>query len=92
MNKIKVFIDGREGTTGLGIFSRLKSREDILLTVLPDEIRKDPKARQNALNESDISILCLPDDAAKESVSLVENPDTVILDASTAHRTADGWV
>ena len=92
LNKIKVFIDGREGTTGLGIFSRLRDREDIDLTVLPDETRKNPEARKKAINESDITVLCLPDDAAKESVSFVENPDTVILDASTAHRTADGWV
>ena len=92
MNQIKVFIDGREGTTGLGIFSRLSGREDIILTVLPEETRKNPEARKKAINESDITVLCLPDDAARESVSLVQNPDTVILDASTAHRTADGWV
>lgn len=92
MNQIKVFIDGREGTTGLGIFSRLSGREDIIVTVLPEETRKNPEARKKAINESDITVLCLPDDAARESVSLVQNPDTVILDASTAHRTADGWV
>ena len=92
MNQIKVFIDGREGTTGLGIFSRLSGREDIIVTVLPEETRKSPEARKKAINESDITVLCLPDDAARESVSLVQNPDTVILDASTAHRTADGWV
>ena len=92
MNQITVFIDGREGTTGLGIFSRLSGREDIIVTVLPEETRKNPEARKKAINESDITVLCLPDDAARESVSLVQNPDTVILDASTAHRTADGWV
>lgn len=92
MNQIKVFIDGREGTTGLGIFSRLSGHEDIIVTVLPEETRKNPEARKKAINESDITVLCLPDDAARESVSLVQNPDTVILDASTAHRTADGWV
>ena len=92
MNQIKVFIDGREGTTGLGIFSRLSGREDIIVTVLPEETRKSPEARKKAINESDITVLCLPDDAARESVSLVQNPDTVILDASSAHRTADGWV
>lgn len=92
MNQIKVFIDGREGTTGLGIFSRLSGREELTVTVLPEETRKSPEARKKAINESDITVLCLPDDAARESVSLVQNPDTVILDASTAHRTADGWV
>lgn len=92
MNQIKVFIDGREGTTGLGIFSRLSGREDIIVTVLPEETRKSPESRKKAINESYITVLCLPDDAARESVSLVQNPDTVILDASTAHRTADGWV
>lgn len=91
VDKIRVFIDGREGTTGLGIFSRLESRNDIEVTVLPEKTRKSPEARKKAINESDITVLCLPDSAAKESVSLVENPDTVILDASTAHRTADGW-
>lgn len=90
--KIRVFIDGREGTTGLGIFSRLENRDDIEVTVLPEETRKSVEARKKAINESDITILCLPDSAAKESVSLAENPDTVILDASTAHRIADGWV
>lgn len=92
MNKKKVFIDGREGTTGLGIFSRLENREDIELILLPDETRKDPEARKKAINESDITILCLPDAAAKESVSLCNNDNTIILDASTAHRTAEGWV
>ena len=92
LDKIKVFIDGREGTTGLGIFSRLEKRSDIEVTVLPEETRKSTEARKKAINESDITVLCLPDSAAKESVSLIENPDVVVLDASTAHRTADGWV
>lgn len=92
LDKIKVFIDGREGTTGLGIFSRLESRDDIELTVLPEETRKSVEARKKAINESNITVLCLPDSAAKESVSLVENPDVIVLDASTAHRTAEGWV
>lgn len=92
VNKKKIFIDGREGTTGLGIVSRLENRADIELIVLPDEIRKEPSARKKAINESDITILCLPDAAAVESVSLCENKNTVILDASTAHRTAPGWV
>ena len=83
----KVFIDGSAGTTGLRIFDRLSIREDIELITLPDEIRKDPNARKKAINSADIAFLCLPDAAAKESVSLVENPDTVIIDTSTAHRT-----
>lgn len=88
----KVFIDGSAGTTGLRIFDRLSIRKDIELITLPDEIRKDPEARKNAINSADIAFLCLPDAAAMESVSLVENPDTVIIDTSTAHRTNDGWV
>ncbi len=92
MNKKKLFIDGREGTTGLGIVSRIENRDDVELIVLPDEVRKDKEARKKAINESDITILCLPDEAAKESVSLCENKNTIILDASTAHRIAEGWV
>lgn len=92
MNKIKIFIDGREGTTGLKIFSRLENRSDIELIILPENERKDQSARKKAINESDVTILCLPDSAAKESVSLCENPKTVILDASTAHRTNPAWV
>ena len=92
LDKSKVFIDGREGTTGLGIFSRLENRTDIEVIVLPEETRKSVEARRKAINESDITVLCLPDSAAKESVSLIENPDVIVLDASTAHRTADGWV
>ena len=92
MNKKKLFIDGREGTTGLGIVSRIEKRDDVELIVLDNEVRKDKQARKKAINESDITILCLPDEAAKESVSLCENENTVILDASTAHRTEDGWV
>ena len=92
LNKIKLFIDGREGTTGLGIVSRLENRDDIELIILPEEERKSAEARKKAINESDVTILCLPDSAAKESVLLCENENTVILDASTAHRTAEGWV
>ncbi len=83
----KVFIDGSAGTTGLRIFDRLSTRKDIELITLSDDVRKDPQARKNAINSADIAFLCLPDAAAKESVSLVENPDTVIFDTSTAHRT-----
>ena len=87
----KVFIDGREGTTGLRISERLSAREDVELIVLPEEKRKDAAARKWALNACDAAILCLPDAAAREAVSMVENPDTIVLDASTAHRTAPGW-
>jgi len=87
----KVFIDGDVGTTGLQIRERLEGRADIDLLRLPDTERKDPARRQDMLNAADVAILCLPDDAARESASLVENPDTKIIDASTAHRTADGW-
>ena len=87
----RVFIDGSAGTTGLRIRERLASRPDLELVVLPDEIRKDVAARRDALNSSDVAFLCLPDAAAIEAVSLVESPDTVVIDTSTAHRTKDGW-
>lgn len=88
----KVFIDGSAGTTGLRIYERLENREDIELLKLSEENRKDKSARKDAINNADIAFLCLPDDAARESVSLCENEDTVIIDTSTAHRTAKGWV
>lgn len=87
----KVFIDGKAGTTGLRIYERLESRDDIELLLLSDDERKDPEMRKKMLNEADIAFLCLPDDAARESVSMVENENTVIIDTSTAHRTLDGW-
>ncbi len=87
----KVFIDGSAGTTGLRIHERLSQRADIELIVLSDELRKDTNARREALNLSDIAFLCLPDAAAIEAVSLVENKNTAIIDTSTAHRTEDGW-
>ena len=87
----RVFIDGSAGTTGLRIRERLASREDIELVILPEELRKDTEARRKALNGSDVAFLCLPDAAAIEAVELVTNPGTVIIDTSTAHRTADGW-
>lgn len=90
--KKKVFIDGREGTTGLRIYDRLAAREDIELIVLSEDERKSPKARREAINASDLSFLCLPDDAAREAVSMCENPDTVIIDTSTAHRTDPRFV
>ena len=92
MKMKKVFIDGSAGTTGLRIYERLTERGDIQLISLSDEERKDVQARKQALNACDIAFLCLPDDAARGSVSLIENPDVVVLDTSTAHRTAPGWV
>ena len=88
----KVFIDGSAGTTGLRIFERLNKRTDLQLITLSETERKDRASRAFALNSADIAILCLPDMAACEAVSLIENPDTVVLDTSTAHRTAPGWV
>lgn len=87
----KIFIDGREGTTGLRIESRLREREDIELIVLPDALRKDATARKDAILASDLTFLCLPDAAAKEAVGFAEEGDAVVIDASTAHRTAEGW-
>lgn len=90
-NKKTVFIDGQAGTTGLSIYRRLSSRPQIELLTLPEALRKDQQARRQMLNTADIVILCLPDEAAIEAEVLIENPDTVVLDTSTAHRTADGW-
>lgn len=87
----KVFIDGSAGTTGLRIRQRLSSRKDITLLTLPEETRKDPAARKEMLNKADIAFLCLPDDAAREAVAMIENPNTVVLDTSTAHRTDPEW-
>ncbi len=87
----KVFIDGSAGTTGLRIRERLSARGDIELVTLCEELRKDVSARRDALNSCDVAFLCLPDAAAIEAVSLVENPETVVIDTSTAHRVSDGW-
>jgi len=87
----KIFIDGKAGTTGLRIYERLEGRDDIELLTLSEENRKDVTCRRQMLNAADIAFLCLPDDAARESVSLVDNPDTVIIDTSTAHRTNPDW-
>ena len=87
----KIFIDGSSGTTGLRLRERLAGRDDIELITLPDSLRKDTGARKSALNEADIVFLCLPDDAAREAVSMIENPDTAVIDTSTAHRTNDLW-
>ncbi|MDR2898294.1 MAG: N-acetyl-gamma-glutamyl-phosphate reductase [Spirochaetaceae bacterium] len=89
--KHTVFVDGQEGTTGLVIHERLAKRDDIEVLKIPAEKRKDLAERKKYINEADIVFLCLPDSAAKESVSLVENPATRVLDCSTAHRTQEGW-
>ena len=91
MAKKKVFIDGKAGTTGLRIYERLGSFDGIELITLDDEKRKDPACRKEALNSADVAFLCLPDDAARESVSLIENDNTIVIDTSTAHRTNEGW-
>jgi len=87
----KVFVDGQEGTTGLQIREKLLARKDIELLEIEPELRKDTKRKTELLNAADIAFLCLPDDAAKESVALVQNPNTVIIDTSTAHRTDAAW-
>ncbi len=90
--KPQIFIDGREGTTGLQIYDRLANRNDIELITIDAEKRKDTQARQECLNSADLAFLCLPDGPAREAVSLVTNPNTKIIDASTAHRTNPQWV
>lgn len=87
----QIFIDGKEGTTGLRLYDRLKNREDITLLSLPEALRKDPGARQEMLLQADISFLCLPDAAAKESVQLALGGKTKLIDTSTAHRTNPAW-
>lgn len=87
----KVFIDGKEGTTGLKIFQRFENRTDLEILLISEEKRKDLSERAKLINSSDFTFLCLPDDAAKESVSLCTNPNVKIIDASTAHRTNSEW-
>ncbi len=87
----QIFIDGKAGTTGLRIYDRLANRDDLSIITLSEEERKNTEARRKALNQADVAFLCLPDAAAVEAVSLVENPNTVIIDTSTAHRTLEGW-
>lgn len=87
-----VYIDGKDGTTGLQIYDRLSARDDIDLLLIDEEKRKDPEERKACINQADIVFLCLPDAAAREAVAMVENPATRVIDASTAHRTAPGWV
>lgn len=89
--KKKVFIDGSEGTTGLRIDERFRKRDDIELMHINSELRKDPEERKKMIRASDITFLCLPDEAARESVALAEGEDVVIIDTSTAHRTEEGW-
>ena len=91
MARAKVYIDGQSGTTGLQIFDRISARADLELLRIDEDKRHDTEERRRFLNAADVVFLCLPDDAAREAVSLVENPDVRIIDASTAHRTADGW-
>lgn len=87
----KVFIDGGAGTTGLRIAERLSGREDICLLTIPEESRKDSAVKKQIMNGADVVFLCLPDGAAVESAALVDNPNTVVIDASTAHRTLPDW-
>ena len=91
MNKPKVYIDGKEGTTGLQIYERLGKRDDIELLLIDEDKRKDTEERRKFLNAADLVFLCLPDAAAIEAVSLIDNPDTRVIDASTAHRTNPDW-
>lgn len=88
---VSVFIDGAAGTTGLEIRERLANRSDVAVMTLEGDARKDLGARRSAINDADIVILCLPDDAAREAVGLIDNPRTRVIDASTAYRVAEGW-
>ena len=90
--KHTIFIDGAEGTTGLEIRERLAERDDVEVLEIEEALRKDKTAREHLLNEATLAILCLPDVAARESVGLIKNPRTKVLDASTAHRVTEGWV
>ena len=91
MAKTRVYIDGQAGTTGLQIFDRIGSREDLELMRIDEDKRHDNEERRKFLNAADIVFLCLPDDGAREAVSLIDNPDVRVIDASTAHRTNDDW-
>ena len=91
MKKPVIFIDGREGTTGLQIYDRLARRGDVELLLIDEDKRKDAAERKKLLNAADLVFLCLPDEAAREAVALIENDTTRVIDASTAHRTAAGW-
>ncbi len=89
--KKTVFVDGQHGTTGLKIRERLSGHKDIEIIEIPEEKRKDPKVKNEYLNQADIVFLCLPDDAARESVALVKSDSVCVIDGSTAHRVAEGW-
>lgn len=91
MNKPCIYIDGKEGTTGLQIYDRLSVRSDIELLLIDEEKRKDPAERAKLINAADLVFLCLPDAAAREAVAMVKNDHTRIIDASTAHRTNPDW-
>ena len=88
---LSVFIDGAAGTTGLEIRERLSERPEFSLILLDEERRKDAAARREAINDADVAILCLPDDAARDAVAMIENDTTRVIDASSAHRVAAGW-
>lgn len=90
--KTKVYIDGQSGTTGLQIYDRIGARSDLELLRIDEDKRHDLEERKKYLNAADIVFLCLPDDGAREAVAMIDNPDVRVIDASTAHRTADGWV
>lgn len=87
----RVFVDGHEGTTGLQIIEKLQARSDVELLEIEPELRKDLARKAELLNSADVAFLCLPDDAARQSAALVTNPNTVVIDTSTAHRTNDAW-
>ena len=91
MTKYKVFVDGQEGTTGLEINERLQKRDDIEILKITSDKRKDSGERAKFINQADVVFLCLPDDAARESVALIDNPEVRVIDASTAHRVSEGW-
>ncbi len=92
MHKPKIFIDGKEGTTGLEIYERLQDRNDIELLLIDEALRKDTDERKRLMNLADLVFLCLPDEAAKEAIKLIDNTHTKVIDASTAHRTHPEWV
>ncbi|MBO5312932.1 MAG: N-acetyl-gamma-glutamyl-phosphate reductase [Clostridia bacterium] len=87
----KIFIDGKAGTTGLRIEERLSGRDDIEIVTISEDKRKDPEEKKKILNSVDVAFLCLPDQASRESVALIDNPDVIVIDTSTAHRTDDSW-
>ncbi|NLT18470.1 MAG: N-acetyl-gamma-glutamyl-phosphate reductase [Firmicutes bacterium ADurb.Bin080] len=88
----KVFIDGQYGTTGLSIYDRIKKMDHLTFLSVPEKDKKDPKVKKEVMNESDIVLMCLPDEAAIESVALIDNPNVRVIDTSTAHRTDPSWL